>query len=72
MNIALIFGLLKVAIETFQDERKGRYLKKWNKLNKELMDEKAKSDNEVSDLAIDNIMLELELLSTLVLSDIGK
>lgn len=69
MSASLILGLLKVAIETFKDERKGRYLKKWNELNRDYLDEISKPDNEQSDLTLDRIMFECGLLAKLVLAE---
>lgn len=71
MEVGLILGLLKVAIETFKDERKMHYTKLRNKLEKDWQDEMALPDNERSDLTLDNILLECNRLSSLVLSELS-
>lgn len=69
MEIGLVLGLLKVAIETFQDERRDRFLKKYTKLEKEFQDELSLSDDERSDLTLDRILFECNQLAKLVLAE---
>ena len=72
MDYGLILGLLKVSIETFRNERKDRFLKKYVKLEREWYEEFNRPDNTRSDLALDRIMLELELLAKLVVAEAGN
>lgn len=61
-NIALVLGLVKVALEVFQDERRGRFARKLADLEREWNDEMALPDDERSDLALDRILLESRTL----------
>lgn len=69
MDFGLVLGLLKVSIETFNNERKDRILKQYVKLEKEWYEEFNQPENRRSDLALDRIMLELEQLAKLVVAE---
>lgn len=83
MDFGLVLGLLKVSIETFQDERRDRFLKQYVKLEKEWQDELKKPiyptkpdprknydpQDFRSDLTLDGLMLELETIVKLVISE---
>lgn len=68
-TIGLVLGLVKVALEVFQDERRDRYLKKYLALQKEFQDEMAKPDDERSDLALDKLVFECKQLGKLIVSE---
>lgn len=72
MEIGLILGLAKVALEIFQDERKDRFLKQHTKLVKEWQDEMSLSDDERSDLALDRILFECNQLAKLIIAESSK
>lgn len=86
MEIGLVLGLLKVVIETFHDERRDRFTKKYVGLEKEWHEEKSKpvfdpqkmkgkkydARDFRSDLALDRILFELEALIKLVISERDK
>lgn len=72
MEAGLILGLLKVAIETFQDERKNHFTKLYNKLSKDWQNEMALPDDERSDLTLDNILFECNQLAALVVAESGR
>lgn len=72
MEIGLILGLAKVALEIFQDERKDRFLKQHNKLAKEWQDEMGLPDDQRSDLALDRILFECNQLAKLIISESSK
>jgi hypothetical protein len=72
MELGLVFGLLKVAIETFNDERQDRFLKKYVKLEKEWQDEMALPDDQRSDLTLDRILFECHALAKLVIAEKSK
>lgn len=72
MQIGLIFELLKVSIETFNNERKDRFLKQYVKLEKDYNDEISKPVNNRSDFALDSILFECETLVKLVIAESRK
>jgi acetyl-CoA carboxylase carboxyltransferase component len=72
MELGLVFGLLKVAIETFNDERQDRFLKKYVMLEKEWQDEMALPDDQRSDLTLDRILFECHALAKLVIAEKSK
>ena len=71
MDIGLVLGLLKVALETFNAERRDRFLKQYTKLEKEWQDEMALPDDQRSDLALDRILFECKQLAKLVITEAG-
>lgn len=72
MGADLIFGLLKVSAEIFQDERKDRFLKKAIRLEREWNEEMDKHPSIRSDLALDTIMREYKLLGALIIAESSK
>jgi hypothetical protein len=72
VDVGLILKLVTVAIETFHDERKDRFKNKRIKLEREYYDELKLPYGERSQLALDNIMLELEILARNVIDEHGK
>lgn len=71
-SIGLVLSLLKLSLEVFKDERKDRFLKQHQKLVKEWHDEISKPDNEQSDLTLDRLMLDINTLAKLVISESSK
>ncbi len=71
-TFGLVLGLVKVSLEIFKDERKGRFLKKYNELVKEWNEEMSRPEDERSDLALDNIMFKCEQLASSVITESGK
>lgn len=69
MELGLVLGLVKVALEVFQDERRDRFLKKWTKLNEDYQNELAKDDDDISDLTLDRLRFELDNLAALVVAE---
>ncbi len=69
MSIGLVLGLVKLALEVFQDERRDRFLKKYTKLEAEYQNELAKDDDDVSDLNLDRILFECEQLARLIVAE---
>jgi len=72
MQIGLVLELLKVSLETFNNERKDRFLKQYVKLEKDYNDEISKPDSDRSDLALDRILFECETLVKLVIAESKK
>lgn len=72
MDMTLVLGLLKIGLEIFKDERKGRFLKKYLKLEAEYQSEINKPDSERSDLKLDRLCFEAEQLAKLVILESGK
>jgi hypothetical protein len=72
MDIGLILGLIKVSLDIFHDERKDRFLKQYVKLQREWNEEMSRSDDERSDLALDTILFECNLLAKLVITEAYK
>lgn len=68
-TVGLVLGLMKVALEVFQDERRDRYLKKYLALQKEFSDEMARPSDERSDLKLNRIMFECKQLAKLIVSE---
>lgn len=71
MNITTIFGVLKLALQVYQDERgdaKDRLVKKLNKLESDYYEEMSRPDSERSDLFFDNLMLEFNQLGKELIS----
>jgi hypothetical protein len=69
MLITTILELIKIGAEIFQDERKGSFLKKQLKLEKEYLDEMSKPDSERSDLTIDKLYFESSSLAQLLITE---
>jgi len=72
MNIALILGLIKVGLEVFQDQTKDRFLKKYQKLEKDYQDELNKGIDNWSDLKLDRLRFDAEQLAELVIREHGS
>jgi hypothetical protein len=69
MEISLLLGLAKVALEIFQDERKGRFANERDKLAKEFNDEMDKSKEDRSDLTLNTILRDTKLLSRRIIEE---
>lgn len=69
MDIGLIFGLVKVALEVWKDERKDRFEKKRANLERDYYEELKRPEHERSQLYLDNILLELDILAKTVLPE---
>lgn len=74
MNIELILSLVKISLETFNTERKDRFLKKYVRIKKDYQDELNKGLDDRSDLKLDRLRIEAEQLAELVIreSSTGK
>lgn len=72
MEIGLILGLAKVALEVFQDERKGRFSSQRDKLEKEFNEEMDKPKHDRSDLELDRIVRDSRLLGKRIIEESGK
>lgn len=69
MNLELILSLIKLGLEVYQDERKDKYLKQYNKIKKEHQDELNKGLDDRSDLAIDKLRFEAIQLAELIVRE---
>jgi hypothetical protein len=72
MEIGLVLQLAKVALEVFQDERRGRFANQRDKIEKEFNDEMGKPDYERSDLRLDRILFESRQLARRIIEESGK
>lgn len=63
MDIGLVLSILKEGLKLSNTIIDRKYLDRVIDLEKEFFDELAKSDDERSDLYLDNIMLELETIA---------
>lgn len=72
MEVGLVLQLIKLSLEIFQDERRDRFLKKYVKLERQWHEEMDRPDSERSDLALDTILRECNLLAKLVISESSK
>lgn len=69
MDVALILSLIKIAAEIYQDERKDKYLKKHNKIEKEYQDELNKGIDNWSDLKLHQLRFEATQLAELLIRE---
>ena len=69
MSLELIFSLIKLGLEVYQDERKDKFLKKYVKLQEEYQNELNKGLNECSDLKLDQLRFEAIILAELVVRE---
>ena len=69
MNLELILGLLKIGLEVYQGEKKDEYLKKYNRIKKEFMDEKDKGKSNWSDLTLIRLLDEANELAELLIRE---
>ena len=69
MQLGLILSLIKLGLEVFQDERKDRYLKQYNKIKKEYQDELNKGLDDRSDLALDKLRFDAIQLAELIVRE---
>ena len=69
MQIELILSLVKIGLETFQDERKDKFLKKYLRIQKEFQDEVNKGLDDRSDLKLDRLRFDAEQLAQLLISE---
>lgn len=67
--ITLILEVLKVALETFQDERRGRFRNEYDKLRKEYDEELSRDKSDRSDLALDGILLKCRDLAKRIIEE---
>ena len=72
MEVGLVLQLIKLSLEIFQDERRDRFLKKYVKLERQWHEEMDRPDSERSDLALDTILRECNLLAKLVVAESSK
>lgn len=71
-TITLVLGLAKLALEVFQDERRGRFASQRDKLEKEWHEELSKPDSEQSDLTFDRLLFESKQLSKRIIDQAGR
>ena len=69
MSLELIFSLIKLGLEVYQDERKDKFLKKYVKLQEEYQNELNKGLNDRSDLKLDQLRFEAIILAELVVRE---
>lgn len=83
MDAGLIFGLLKIALEVWQDERRDRFTKKLTGLRKDYREELKKEEYDStnpehkkgdqsrfrSELNLDNILFECKNIAQLVVGE---
>ncbi len=69
MQIELILSLVKIGLETFQDERKDKFLKKYLRIQKEFQDEVNKGLDDRSDLKLDRLRFDAEQLAQLLIAE---
>lgn len=72
MELGLILNIFKLSLEIFKDERRGRFRSQLDKIEKEWMDEKARPDDEQSDLAFDRMHFDANQLGRRILEESGK
>lgn len=72
MDPVSIFGLLGIALSVWKDERRDRFEKKRLTLLQDYYDELKRPEDDRSQLALDNIMLELENIARTVLASTGN
>lgn len=75
MDLGLALQVLKLSLEVFKEERGDLYhrlVKQVNKLDKEWHDEMSLPDDERSDLALDNLVLEYGSLAKLIVAEANK
>jgi hypothetical protein len=68
MDIGLVLGLVKVALEVFKDERRGRFASQRDKIEKEWQDEMSKPDDDRSDLELDRLLFESRQLAKVIIA----
>ena len=69
MSLELIFSLIKLGLEVYQDERKDKFIKKYVKLQEEYQNELNKGLNDRSDLKLDQLRFEAIILAELVVRE---
>lgn len=69
MDLGLILGLIKVGLEVFKDQTKDRYLKKYQKLEREYQDEINKGIDNWSDLELDRLRFDARQLAELLIKE---
>lgn len=72
MEIGLVFQLLKISAEIFQDERRDRFANRILKLEKDYYEELKLPYGERSQLALDNIVLERDILTKNLIDEASK
>jgi hypothetical protein len=71
MDLSLILPLIKVALDVFKDERKDRYIRRFNAIEKEFQDELNKGIDDRSDLKLDRLRFDARQLIELIVKDSG-
>jgi hypothetical protein len=69
MELSSVLGLIKIALEVFQDQTKDRYLKKYLKIKVEYQHEIDKGIDDWSDLKLHQLRLEAENLAELIVRE---
>lgn len=69
MELSSVLGLIKIALEVFQDQTKDRYLKKYLKIKAEYQHEIDKGIDDWSDLKLHQLRLEAENLAELIVRE---
>lgn len=71
-TIGLVLGLAKIALQIFQDERRGRFSSRLDKIQREWQDEMSKSEDDRSDLELDRLLFESRQLAKLIIDQHSK
>lgn len=69
MELSSVLGLIKIALEVFQDQTKDRYLKKYLKIKAEYQHEIDKGIYDWSDLKLHQLHLEADALAELIIRE---
>lgn len=71
-TIGLVLGLVKVALEVFKDERRGRFLNQLSKIEKGWNDEMDLPESDRSDLELDRLLRESKKLASRIIEQHSK
>jgi hypothetical protein len=69
MDLSSVLGLIKIALEVFQDQTKDRYLKKYLRIKEDYDEEIAKGLDNWSDLRLHQLRLDATSLAELIIRE---
>jgi hypothetical protein len=69
MDLSSVLGLIKIALEVFQDQTKDRYLKKYLRIKEDYDEEIAKGLDNWSDLRLHQLRLDATNLAELIIRE---
>lgn len=72
MDLALILGVLKEGLKLWNSKEATKYLDKVVSLEKDYYEELAKNEDYRSQLALDSILLELEIIARTFAKGLGQ